>query len=280
MPTAARGGSGGGSVFFFDDSTGGTARVEVFGNGKLDNSLHNLPGFTIGSIKGNGLVFLGAGNLTVGSNNLSTAFFGEIQDGGDYGGTGGSLTRVGSGKLVLGHRNSYTGGTTVNGGKLVVNNLKGSGTGSGPVQVIFGRLGGTGMVAGDVTVGDGSGREAVLSPGNNTHRHGTLTIQSTLSFGSDGTYNFTLNTNKIGADKVVALGVTIQSGAHFSFFDVGGAALTPGTIFTVINNTAATPIAGAFSNLPDGSIFTTNGNTFKADYQGGNGNDLTLTVVP
>ncbi len=53
-----------------------------------------------------------------------------------------------------------------------------------------------------------------------------------------------------------------------------------GTVFTVINNTAATPIAGAFSNLPDGATFTSNGNSFKADYQGRNGNDLTLTVVP
>jgi len=35
-----------------------------------------------------------------------------------------------------------------------------------------------------------------------------------------------------------------------------------------------------FSNLADGSIFTSNGNNSQADYQGGDGNDLTLTVVP
>ena len=56
--------------------------------------------------------------------------------------------------------------------------------------------------------------------------------------------------------------------------------LTFGTVFTVINNTATTPIAGTFSNLPDGSTFAANGNTYQVSYQGGDGNDLTLTVVP
>jgi fibronectin-binding autotransporter adhesin len=47
----------------------------------------------------------------------------------------------------------------------------------------------------------------------------------------------------------------------------------------VIKNTAATPISGTFSNLPDGAIVDVNGNNLKASYSGGDGNDLTLTVV-
>jgi len=73
--------------------------------------------------------------------------------------------------------------------------------------------------------------------------------------------------------------VTINGGAQFAFGDLGSAALPAGTVFRVINNTAATPIAGTFSNLADGSTFTSNGNTFQASYAGGDGNDLTLTVV-
>ena len=72
--------------------------------------------------------------------------------------------------------------------------------------------------------------------------------------------------------------VHIDSGASFTFIDVGTGTLTVGTVFTVINNTSASPIAGAFSNLTDGSIFTSNGNTFLVSYEGGTGNDLTLTV--
>jgi hypothetical protein len=49
---------------------------------------------------------------------------------------------------------------------------------------------------------------------------------------------------------------------------------------TAISNTSATPIAGTSSNLADGAILTVNGNNFQASYEGGDGNDLTLTVAP
>ena len=111
-------GSGpGGTILFGDQSTGGTARVEVFGNGKLDISSHVTPTVTVGSIEGNGAVFLGANNLTVGSNNLSTLFSGQISDDGEDG----SLTKVGTGTLTLmGLSNVATRNTTVNGGSLIV----------------------------------------------------------------------------------------------------------------------------------------------------------------
>ena len=81
------------------------------------------------------------------------------------------------------------------------------------------------------------------------------------------------------ADEGVANGVTINS-AQFSLVGRGGVPLPAGTILTVIHNTPAGPIAGTFANLPDGSTFTTHGNTFQVSYEGGDGNDLTLTVVP
>ena len=56
--------------------------------------------------------------------------------------------------------------------------------------------------------------------------------------------------------------------------------LTSGLVLTVISNTSSTPISGTFANLPDGAILTVNGNNFQANYEGGDGNDLTLTVVP
>jgi len=270
----------GGSIQFFSDSSGGHARVEVFGNGFLDISGHNAPGVSIGSIQGSGLVFLGALKLTVGSNNRSTNFSGLIQDGGRFGGSGGSLTKVGTGTIVLRNSNAYTGGTTINGGKLVVNNESGSGTGSGPVQVNAGRLGGRGIIAGAVTLGDGSGRGAILAPGKSADTRSTLIIASALTFNSDGTYKFELNSDTRNADGVVANGVTINSSAQFSFADVGNGALPLGTVFTAITNTSANPIAGTFSNLADGSTFTSNGNTYQVNYEGGDGNDLTLTIVP
>jgi hypothetical protein len=116
--TAGGGEGAGGIIFFQDDSTGGTARVEVSGNGSLDLSRHNAPGVTIGSIEGSGNVFLGADNLTVG-NNLSKTLSGVIQDGGFAGGTGGSLTKIGTGILTVTNSNTYTGGTVISTGTLI-----------------------------------------------------------------------------------------------------------------------------------------------------------------
>jgi autotransporter-associated beta strand protein len=272
----------GGLIFFTDGARGGRSRVAVFGNGGLDISAHDPGNVTIGSIEGDGNVFLGARNLTIGSNNLSTTFSGMIQDGGVAGGAGGSLTKIGSGNLVLSHRNTYTGGTIIERGKLMVNNTSDSGTGTGAVQVADGKVGGKGIIAGPVTVGAGNGSAAVLAPGylHGANRPGTFTIQSLLTFNGEGIYQMELNSSSAMADEVAALGVVINAGARFSFADIGNSTLPIGTVFTIINNTSATPIAGAFSNLPDGSTFTSNGNAYQVSYEGGDGNDLTLTVVP
>ena len=143
-----------------------------------------------------------------------------------------------------------------------------------------GQLGGSGTIVGAVTIGTGSGVAAVLAPGRIEGKPGTLTTQSPLAFNSDATYEVGLDTRGVVADQVVANGVAIRNGAFFSFLARGHSALTTGTVFTVIDNTAATPIAGTFSNLADGSTFTVGSNTFQASYEGGDGNDLTLTVVP
>ncbi len=274
------GGGDGGALFFFDRSGGGAASVAVFGNGQMDLSGHGRRLLTVGSLEGDGLVFLGARALAVGSNSVSTIFSGVIQDGGSSGGTGGSLTKIGPGTLQLSGANTHTGGTTVTAGALKVSNTSGSGTGAGAVQLSAGTLGGKGIIAGAVTVGTGSGTGAFLEPSIGASRPFTLTIQSLLTFKADGTYTYKLNTKRARADQVIANGVTIESGAQFNFVPVANKRLTPGTVFTAISNTAATPIAGAFANLPDGSTFTVGRNTYQVSYSGGDGNDLTLTVVP
>jgi fibronectin-binding autotransporter adhesin len=261
----ANGGEGG-FIQFSDNSSGGTARVEVFDTGNLDISDHDAPGLIVGSLEGDGLVFLGAQNLSIGSNGSSTVFSGIIQDGGMGGGTGGSVIKIGAGTLTLSGANTYTGGTTVRVGALKVSNTSGSGTGSGAVQVDAGTLSGKGIIAGAVTMGTGSGTGAFLAPSSGARQPSILTIHSSLTFKADSTYTYKLNTKKATADKVVANGVTIRSGAQFSFLAVANRKLTNGEVFSVIRNTAATPIAGTFTNLPDGAKFTHGRNTFQVSY--------------
>jgi hypothetical protein len=69
-------------------------------------------------------------------------------------------------------------------------------------------------------------------------------------------------------------------GATFTILPQVHGAMQIGTVLTVIGNTGATPISGTFSNLADGAIINVSGNNLQADYQGGDGNDLTLSVVP
>jgi hypothetical protein len=92
-----------GIILFNGASTGGTAWVGIStGNsgaavqGLLDVRGHQS-GVTVGSIEGDGYVYLGANDLTVGTNNFGTNFYGVISNFGQ----GGSLAKVGSGILAL-----------------------------------------------------------------------------------------------------------------------------------------------------------------------------------
>jgi autotransporter-associated beta strand protein len=262
----------GGTILIEGDPLLDPCQFQVFGNGTLD--LANATGtIAIGSLSGSGIVLLDGHSLTIGSNNFNTTFSGTIEE-------SGALTKAGTGTLTLTGANTYTGTTTVTAGTLRVNNPTGSGTGSGPVKVQAGTLGGKGTIAGPVTIGTGSGPGAVLAPSVGMSQLAILNLQRTLTFKADGTYSYKLSTNNARADQVIARGVTIQSGAQFSFQSLGNRRPPSGTLFTAISNTSANLIAGIFANLPDGSTFTAGRNMFQVSYSGGDGNDLTLTVVP
>jgi fibronectin-binding autotransporter adhesin len=93
--------------------------------------------------------------------------------------TNNSLTKAGPGVLRLNGASTYTTGTAVNGGTLMVRNTTGSGTGTGAVTVNTGAtIGGTGSFTGALTVNGG----ATVAPGAST---GTLSTGATII---DGTY--------------------------------------------------------------------------------------------
>jgi hypothetical protein len=144
------------------------------------------------------------------------------------------------------------------------------------VQVNAATLGGTGRISGAVTVGTAT-TAGVLAPGLGT-TPGTLTFLNSVTFNSASSYKVDANSTSAKVDKVAARGVTINSGAQFFFADHGSGTLRPGTVFTLINNTATTAISGTFANLSEGLTFSIGANTYRVSYHGGDGNDLTLTV--
>jgi autotransporter-associated beta strand protein len=282
-------GAGGGSIFFFNNSTGGTASVDVRNNGtgaagNLDISSHNAPGVTIGSLEGSGNVFLGANNLTVGSNNTSKTFSGVIQDGGIGGGTGGSLTKTGTGAFTLTGANIYTGGTTVNAGSLFVNtpkNFTDSGTGTGAVMVNAGAtLGGSGTIGGGV-IGHGAvtvNSGATLAPGPTGN--GTTGILNTgdLTLASGSTFSVDLEGPVAGTgyDQVFVTGAVSILNANLALGLVSG--LSVGDNLFIVESTGA--VTGTFFGLADGTTFTQDGVTFTIDYypSGALGGNVELTV--
>ena len=130
---------------------------------------------------------------------------------------------------------------------------------------------------------DGTGAGAVIALSGQTDvQPGTLTINGNLTFNSDSAYSYSYSAkaNRARTGLVVANGVTINTGATVDFNGTIHGRLTPGLVLTVISNTSANPVSSAFSNLPDGSTVVLAGNTFQVNYEGGDGNDLTLTVIP
>ena len=223
------GGGQGGQILFEDASTGGTSRVEVFGNGNLDISSHNAPGVAVGSIEGSGNAFLGDNNLTVGSNNLSTTFSGVIQDGGQNGGVGGSLTKIGTGTLILSGANTYTDNTNINRGVLQVDGSIHSNT-----SVHYtGTLAGTGMIQGNVTNSD----FGTVRPGGALGAPGVLTVVQ----------NYTQT-------QYATLMIQIANSSQFSVLNVLGNANLNGNLNPVLLNGFVPAIGESFTFLNYASL--------------------------
>jgi autotransporter-associated beta strand protein len=166
---------------------------------------------------------------------------GIIADGGGFGGTGGSLVKVGTGTLTLsGTGNSYTGATTVNGGTLSVN---GSITSSAMTTVnAGGTLGGNGTV-GNTTINGGA-----LAPGNSI---GALTVRGSLVFTAASSYM--VEVSPANADRTNVTGVATLGGATVNASFAAGTYVSKQ--YTIVNATGG--VSGTFgsnvnTNLPLG----------------------------
>ena len=249
-------------------------------------------GTAVGSIAGNGTIYLGSKNLQVGGNQQSTLFSGVISNGeavllpnflrtGTGPLAGGSLTKVGAGTLTLRGVNTYTGGTNLNGGILAVNSdlnlgagplsfnggtLQALGSGGGiisskPVSLAAGGgtfladTGTTSALSGLIS-GPGawtkSGPGTLILSGANTYTGGTIINAGTLQLGNGGTTGGIVG-NVLNNGVLTFNRIDIVS---FSGFVSG-----TGVLMQVGSGTLALPNSNAYSGgtiISAGTILTQN----------------------
>jgi autotransporter-associated beta strand protein len=220
----------------------------------------DLNGFsdTIGSLAGAGNVSLGSGELSVGSDNSSTTFVGVISG-------GGGVTKVGTGTLTLSGNNSYTGTTEVMAGSLLVNGLQPSSDVTVSSGAILGGAGTVGAVTTAGTVSPGGPGTAILTSGNVVFSGGsafTVTLDGTIA----GTGYDQLN---VAGSADLTANPTLN--VNVAFTGMGG------DTFTILTTTGG--LTGTFAGLADNSTLTANGQMFRINYSA-NAATLTRVVSP
>ncbi|MDD4890658.1 MAG: PEP-CTERM sorting domain-containing protein, partial [Phycisphaerae bacterium] len=212
-----------------------TAKVQLLGSNQINDSsvvtfksdgLFSLNGLsdTVGAISSfaatNGQIsnaVTGASVLTLGASSGSYTFSGVISN------TTGTLKLVKNGGYTqeLTGANTYSGGTDINNGLLKVNNVSGSGLGTGPVNVNNGgTLGGTGAITAAVEIKSG-GHGA---PGNSV---GSQSVTS-LTLDSGSILDFEFNTG-LGTPNdqylVTASGGLTINGGQFNLYNEGNTSI-------------------------------------------------------
>jgi hypothetical protein len=156
--------------------------------------------YNVAGLQGTRDLALGNNTLSVGANNASTNYAGNLS------GTGG-LAKVGTGTLELSGANGFTGTTDVGAGKLVVN---GSTAGGAVTVQNNASLGGSGTLGGSTTFQSGS----THTPGNSP---GLQSFTSGLTYNTGSTFEWELIGNTTSGRGSIFDGVNV-SGNSLSIF--------------------------------------------------------------
>jgi fibronectin-binding autotransporter adhesin len=82
----------------------------------------------------------------------------------------------------------------------------------------------------------------------------------------------------VPGERVIAAGSVTLSNVELSVMTLPPSA-QPGQSFVIIDNDAADPVNGTFRGLPEGAVLIVSGKPLRVSYKGGDGNDVSLTVL-
>jgi fibronectin-binding autotransporter adhesin len=267
----------------FSDVADGLANVSSAGTVVVNSGIYpetpNFSGSQTLSLSGGPVTLnsLSAGPSAVINLQANTLTVGDNVDAGviaaNFTADSGSLVKVGSDTLTLNGNESYTGGTTVSSGTLVVNSASDQ---SSMTFVASGAtLGGSGTLSGSVS------SLGTVSP-SASGTPGTLTIAGALDLNPNTlTSPGTLSIDLVGggvSDQVNVTGLANSVNLDGATLDlVTSGTIVPGASFTILTIPGTTgDRTGFFSN---GSTITVDSQVFSINYAGGDGNDVVLTAL-
>ena len=219
---------------------------------------------TIGSLAGYGAVNLVTATLTLGGDNTSSTFNGNISGGGST-----PIIKNGTGTFTLAGTNTCTGTSQVNAGTLAVTGQLDSHVSLAASAVLTGsgKVGNVIANAGTIRPGNTTG---ILNTGSLNLTNGTVTLSFEINGPTPGT----------GYDQIAATGaVNLSSPSLALSLNTYGALSNQ---YVLIANDGTDPVKGTFTGLPEGATLTSGSVSFRITYQGGTGNDVALiqTAAP
>jgi hypothetical protein len=213
------------------------------------------------------LTFAGDGNFGVGSISGS-----------------GAITKNGLGAVLVADATlGFSGSITLNNGIFVADanipnsqvSINGGTIGGG--EFGFSGFGGTG------TIGATTVTQGVISAGTLTAPTGILNVNGNLTFSANGNYAVKISGTTPGAnghDQLNVTGTVTLNNARLAPVPFGTFRPAIGDSFVILRNDGTDPVNGTFLNAPENAIFGGALNTaFRITYQGGDGNDITITRV-